>query len=367
MIPAWKIHRELETLRQQLQAIPEMLIGPIRQRWLDRSCPSGGRVVDGAAPLTNKVVIFLIFQPRGVPASVVATCQYLTNKGYAVLLVCNSPVTERDHLSLDSCVWRFLERQNFGYDFGGYRAGVRLLWSWSVSPDILIILNDSVWFPLSSSESMLDAMEQSSAGFVGALRHVDHPAKDSDHAGIFLSYFFLIKKSVLTSQVFIDFWNNYISTSNKYLTVRRGERGFSRMLFAAGVPSEGLYSRDRFLRVMEAQPSSTLALTLRYGAYTDVKFERQRDQLLAQEVHDEEWRIRALDHIRSVVAKRNFHSSFCYATVGLLGIPLLKKNNGELQIRMRKQYVRAVKVGDLPSPESVVFSEIELSTTSIFR
>lgn len=362
MTPAWKVRRELETLRQQLQAVPELLIGPMRQRWLDRRFPSGFRVVDGGARLTNKVAIFLVFQPRGIPASVLATCRHLASKGYAVLMVCNSPVTVRDRENLGNWVWRFVERKNFGYDFGGYRDGIHLLWSWGVSPDTLVILNDSVWFPLRSSESMLDAMEQSPAGFLGALRHVDDPGADSEHAGIFLSYFFLIKKSVLSSQVFIDYWKNYVSTSNKYLTVRRGERGFSRTLFAAGLPSEGLYSRDRFLRVMELQSSAVLALTLRYGAYTDGAFEQQRDQLMARGVQDENWRLQALDHIRSVVAKRNFHSSFCYASIGLLGIPLLKKNRGELQVRMRNQYVRAVKAGDLPSPDFAVFEEIERST-----
>jgi len=362
MIPAWKVRRELETLRQQLQAAPELLIGPLRQRWLDRRFPSGFRVVDGAGPLTNKVAVFLVFQPHGIPYSVLDTCRHLAGKGYAVLMVCNSPVTELDRETLSSCVWRFVERKNFGYDFGGYRDGIRLLWSWGVSPDSLIILNDSVWFPLRSSESMVDAMEQSPAGFLGALRHVDDPDTDSEHAGIFLSYFFLIKRSVLSSQAFIDYWKKYVCTSNKYLTVRRGERGFSRTLFDAGLPSEGLYSRDRFLRVMALQPSAALALTLRYGAYTDWALEQQRDQLLAECVQDEHWRLRALDHIRTVVVKRNFHSSFCYASIGLLGVPFLKKNRGELQIRMRSQYIRAVKAGDLPSPDFAVFEEIERST-----
>lgn len=359
MIPSWKVKRELETLRQQLQAVPEVLIGPLRQRWLDRRFPAGFRLIDGAAPLTDKIAIFLVYQPRGMPASVLATCRHLSSKGYAVLMVCNSPIQAQDRESLGGYVWRFVERKNFGYDFGGYRDGIRLLWSWSISPETLVVLNDSVWFPLTSGEAMLDAMECSPADFLGALRHIDEPDGDSEHAGIFLSYFFLIKRPVLSSQVFIDYWKNYVSTSNKYLTVRRGERGFSRALFSAGVSSEGLYSRDRFLRCMETQPSPVLALTLRYAAYTDVSFEQQREQLLAQEERSEAWRIQVLAHMRSVVAKRNFHSSFCYATIGLLGIPLLKKNNGELQIRMRKQYVLAVREGNLPRPDIFVFEEIE--------
>ncbi|QHE77285.1 rhamnan synthesis F family protein [Hydrogenophaga sp. PBL-H3] len=361
MIPSWKIRRELETLRQQFQAIPERLIGPARQRRLDSQFPDYFRVMNGAAPLGRKVAIFLVYQPRGMSASAVATCRHLTERGYSVVLVANSPVSASDEQAMGRWVWRFVERPNFGYDFGGYRDGIRLLWHWSVSPECLIILNDSVWFPLDRNEAMLNSMEASKAGFLGALRHVDWPEMDTEHAGIFLSYFFLIKRAVLNSDVFVNYWNNYVSTSNKYLTVRRGERGFSRTLFAAGVPSEGLYSRDRFMAAVEQQPAAFLRQTLVYGAYTDKDLESQRDALLRADARPEAWRTQAIDHIRLVVKKRNFHSSFCFASIRLLGIPLLKKNKGELQVRMRRRYLSAVKAGDLPSPELAVLAEIEAS------
>jgi hypothetical protein len=294
-------------------------------------------------------------------ASVLATCRHLSRQGYAVLLVANSPVSATDQQALGSCIWRFVERPNFGYDFGGYRDGIRLLWHWSVAPEHLIILNDSVWFPLNENENMVASMERSSAGFVGALRHVDHPQADTEHAGIFLSYFFLIKRAVLSSPVFLDYWNHYVATSNKYLTVRRGERGFSRALFAAGVPSEGMYSRDRLLNALAQQPVEAVVKTLEYGAYTDPHLQRERDELMGAGPRDAAWRARAMAHIEAVTAKRNFHSSFCYATIGLLGVPLLKKNRGELQIRMRRQYVRAVEAGDLPRPDDATFAEIAAS------
>ncbi len=363
MIPRWKIERELETLRQQLRALPERLIGRARQRRLDARFPADYSLLNGAAPLTSKVAIFLVYQPHGMAASVLATCRHLARRGYAVLLVANSPVSARDQQALGPIVWRFVERPNFGYDFGGYRDGIRLLWYWSVSPEHLIILNDSVWFPLDENETMIESMERSSAGFVGALRHVDHPQAEAEHAGIFLSYFFLIKRAVLTSQAFLDYWNGYVSTSNKHLTVRRGERGFSRTLFAAGAPSEGLYSRERLLRMLERQPDEVLARTLDYGAYTDEPLRRERDALLREATRDAAWRSKVLAHIGAASARRNFHSTFCYATIGLLGVPLLKKNQGELQIRMRREYVRAVQAGDLPRPDEATFAEIMASVT----
>ena len=100
MIPAWKIQRELETLSQQLQSLPERLIGPARQRRLDREFPASVRVDEGGAPLTDKVAIFLVYQPHGMAASVLATCQHLARQGYAVLLVANTPVSAEDRQAL---------------------------------------------------------------------------------------------------------------------------------------------------------------------------------------------------------------------------------------------------------------------------
>ncbi len=110
MIPAWKIRRELETARQQLQAIPERLIGPARQRRLDSQFPNGFRVMNGAASLGPKVAIFLVYQPRGMSASAVATCRHLSERGYSVVLVANSPVSAADEALLGRWVWRFVER-----------------------------------------------------------------------------------------------------------------------------------------------------------------------------------------------------------------------------------------------------------------
>lgn len=365
MIPLWKIRRELDTLLQQIQAIPELLIGVVRQRWLDRRRPEDFCVMNGGMPLLNKVAIFLIFQPLGMSQSIISTCRHLTAKGYSTLLICNSLLSEDERAQLEPYVWRFLTRRNFGYDFGGYRDGINYLRVAEVVPDFLIILNDSIWFPLSPSETMLQCMEHSQADFVGAIRHVDHPGIDGQFSGFFLSYFFLIKRPVLLSNIFVDFWAKYICTSNKFLTVRRGERGFSRKMFLAGLLNEGIYSRDRFLAIIAVQSCASLYLVLQYAAYTDAIFEQQRDQLLAQTKMDECWKFRVVEHIRVVCAKRNFHSSFCYGSIALLGIPFLKKNRGELQIRMREQYVRAVKAGHLPYPDAKIFEEIECSTGSV--
>jgi len=354
MIPIWKIKREIKSLRDQLDALIELLVSPIRQKLSDPRLVALTKIQDGYFALGGKVAILLIFQPNGIPASVVVTCQYLSQKGYAVLLVSNCVLTDHDQNILAPFVWRFVQRINYGYDFGGYRDGIRLLWHWSVTPDNLLILNDSIWFPLGANSTMVEEMENSPAQFLGAIRHVESESLDDTNAGFFLSYLFLIKKSLFISSVFTNFWKNYVATSSKYLTVRRGERGFSKAMFTAGVINEGIYSRERFVSALQAVSPDRLRLILKYGAYTDDKFISASGELLNKYEPTEVWKRQAILHIDTVSRKRNFHSSFCFGSISILGIPFLKKNKGELQVRMRQQYVQAVMAGDLPRPCNLV-------------
>lgn len=362
MIPVWKLRREWASLKQQLQAVPEKLIGPARQRRLDARFPADCVVQDGDLPLAEKVAIFLVFQPAGLSESCRQTCAHLAGLGYAVLLVANHAVSAADVQRLSPLVWRFVQRPNFGYDFGGYRDGIRLLQHWGLQPEQVVMLNDSIWYPVVPSDPLLPAMEASPAHFTGAFRFVDPGAHDAEHAGIFLSYFFHFKHALWVSDVFRRYWADYVCSSNKVLTVKRGERGFSRTLMAAGVPSEGVHSRDRLMARLRELPEAELRKVLDYAAYTDEPLQRAGDALLAEPTGAGGWRERALAHLQAAVDRRNPVSTLCYAAIRWMGVPYLKKNAGELQVRMRRQYLRAVQAGDLPDPGPEVLAEVRART-----
>ncbi len=362
MIPLWKLKREWASLKQQCQALPERWIGPSRQRRLDARFPADCRVQDGDQVMVGKVAVFLVFQPGGLSESCRQTCHHLAASGYAVLLVANHGLREADVLRLRPAVWRFVERPNFGYDFGGYRDGVRLLQHWGVDPDHVVMLNDSIWYPVVPHDALLPAMEASPASFTGAFRFVDVPGSDAEHAGIFLSYFFHFKQSLWRSDVFRRYWADYVCSSNKVLTVKRGERGFSRTLMGAGVPSEGIHSRDRLMACLRGLPEDELRKVLEYAAYTDEPLQRRGDALLAEPVGAAGWRDRALEHLLAAAERRNPVSTLCYAAIRWMGVPYLKKNAGELQVRMRRQYLRAVQAGDLPDPGEAVLAEVRART-----
>ncbi|MBA4194215.1 MAG: hypothetical protein KGZ46_04315 [Hydrogenophaga sp.] len=362
MIPLWKLRREWASLKQQLQAVPERLIGPARQRRLDARFPADCRVQDGDRGLGDRVAIFLVFQPAGLSESCRQTCEHLARHGYAVLLVANHALRDMDVQGLRPVVWRFVQRPNFGYDFGGYRDGIRLLQHWGIEPEQVVMFNDSIWYPVVPHDRLLPAMETSAASFTGAFRFVDPPGQDAEHAGIFLSYFFHFKRALWTSEVFRRYWAGYVCSSNKVLTVKRGERGFSRTLMAAGVPSEGIHSRDRLMACLRGLPPAELRKVLDYAAYTDEPLQRAGDALLAEPLDAPGWQQRALAHLQAAVERRNPVSTLCYAGIRWMGVPYLKKNAGELQVRMRRQYLRAVQAGDLPDPGEAVLAEVRART-----
>ena len=234
MIPLWKLRREWASLKQQLQAVPERLIGPARQRRLDARFPADCRVQDGDRGLGDRVAIFLVFQPAGLSESCRQTCEHLARHGYAVLLVANHALRDMDVQGLRPVVWRFVQRPNFGYDFGGYRDGLTCLAQWGVKPDELLILNDSVWLPMQPTTDLLERLSAHPADIAGTILRTRRSEQFLE------SYLYRLNRRALTHPGFTAFWSALRLTSNKYHVIRRGERGFSAAMQAAGLRLAGI-------------------------------------------------------------------------------------------------------------------------------
>jgi Rhamnan synthesis protein F len=367
VIPRWKIARELDRAGQQLRAVAGWFYEPAVQRVHDRRRSQVLDVETGAVPQSAKVAIYLLYQPKGILPSTLITCRHFLEKGYAPLIISNAPISREDRNQLNEVVWKSVVRPNYGYDFGGYRDGILSLADWGVSPETLVILNDSVWFPIGPKETLLERMEALETDLAGA---VIHPAmrrrKFSTKRRAFIeSYFYLVNKSVLQSRAFQNYWTNFRVSSNKYNAVYRGERGFSHAMEKAGLRIGGVLDPDLLVEALEAQDDRVLHRTLVYAAYTDPDFAEENATLLATE-SSVDWRERALAHVRRVVKRRSFHASFPYASIDLLGAFYIKKGTGTFLKRtygtlhsvMRQQYMLAVKAGDLPMPHSEVLTEI---------
>jgi len=357
----WKLRRELDRIGQQLRGIPEFFTEPWQRRRHDARRVETLQAQDGAVALGPKVALLLLYQPHGVATSTVWTCQHLVSKGYSPLIVSNAPLSASDRNALSPHVWRMTQRPNFGYDFGGYRDGIWLLNHWGVAPEVLIILNDSIWFPLQGSETLIDRMEASQAQFVGALQ-LDPlrategiPAKKRPFFG---SFFLMAQRGAWQHPAFQAFWRRYRITSNKYKTIRRGERGLSHTLMDAGLRCEAMYTRSELDDHMRGLDAPALRALLQDLVTIDDQLQRAQAQCLADPDEGPRWCEQALTLALRITEKQNVLATAPIASLTRFEVPYLKKARDWNNLRALSLIYERWQGGGLPPPHESITAEV---------
>jgi len=116
-------------------------------------------------------------------------------------------------------------RDNIGYDFMSYKIGLESF-DYRIYDEVLIC-NDSVYGPLYPMEKLFQTMQSQKCDFWGITDNTD--------MGYHLqSYFMLIKKPILNSKPFHDFWDNVKILHDKEDIIKNYEVGFSQILIKAG-------------------------------------------------------------------------------------------------------------------------------------
>lgn len=368
--PLWKLKRELSRVKNQFIFLPQTVASwpsralerKRREKYL-QDFTSFARETIGAQPLLPKVCIFLIYQPNTVATSIFETIRWMSNSGYAVFCVVNSTLSASDRSALILSSWRVLERPNFGYDFGGYQDAIKILNRDGISPDVVTILNDSIWvFP---SSALMEQLEEAIKTYdiYGFLvdEKVNHdlsggtPSKKS-HVE---SYFYIMGSKVWLSSHFQYFWNNYKMTDYKPNTIKYGEIGFSRQMMAAGFRVGVYSSRKKFLEAIREKDNRFIEQTLNYGAYADRDVEKSAKKLEKIPKNSEIWREAALEHIRRAVNRKRFNATFPFANEYIFGTQFMKKSSEPIFSEMRHQYLRAVDDGAIRSHQKVILDEIK--------
>lgn len=361
-IPWWKLNRELQRIKQQLRGISEFFNEPAKQRDHDSNRESLLKQTDGVVPSNNRVALVLLYQPEGVADSIIWTCEYLISKGYAPLVVSNTTLEPDDKLRLSTVSWRIVERPNFGYDFGGYRDGIWLLQQWQIDIETLIILNDSIWFPLNSNEVLIDQMESTIADVVGALQ-LD-PLRQSEGIQMkkrpfFGSFFLMIKQPAWGHVAFQNFWKTYRITSNKYKTIRRGERGFSHAMMDAGLSCQAVYTRRALDSFIQSQSNERLRELLRDLVCIDERVMKGIRQAVDHYKDADDWRARALALALQATEKQNILATAPIASLKTFQVPYLKKARDRNNLEALRVIRQRMRDGDLPSAHPRILREID--------
>jgi len=320
-------------------------------------------VTEGAQPKSfGKLAIFLLYQPDGLAPSTNQTIKHLAAKGYAVVAVSNAAICQDAREELRASLALLVERPNYGHDFGGYRDGLRVVLDRGMVPARLLLLNDSIWFPLSAHETLLTEMEDATDGLTGP---VYERKTGRRHAGHFESYMMMIGREGLTSPAFLRFWQSYRLSSTRRKVLARGEKGFSRALLDAGVPSKVLASRQAFAAAIEKASSEFLVNAIRYAEHDSDQLERRRRSLLGLSIDDGRTADLIRAHIHEVSRTTSIQEAFPLASMQIFNLPFLKKRQTGSSVAMRRAFLRAVDAGLLDEPDPQVLLEIRNLTPPV--
>ncbi|HQU67999.1 MAG TPA: rhamnan synthesis F family protein [Albidovulum sp.] len=355
---ASKLRRET---RRVLNDLSESLTRGI-DRWRtarhDRAAERLIKVSPGRLSASGGLALYLIYEPAGLLDSTIQTARHLADRGYPALVVSNAPLRPEEIERLASVSIAVLIRPNVGYDFGGYRDGLRYLDRVRLNPERLIILNDSIWFPLHQDETLIPRLEANPAAFQGVF--YDLKGKRA-HRAHYESYFYFIRRAARQSEAFQNFWRRFPMSSARWKVLKRGEKGFSQAMYAAGFRPDALATRQSFTDRIASCDAEFLRKTLLYASYDNLSAKEEGDRLLAEADGTDGWRQRAIVHVRRVAGSGTYHDTFRYAVERLFDLSLMKKRRVPQTLEMRRQYLRAVEAGDLRAPDTMMLGEIRAS------
>lgn len=352
MIPGWKVRRELARLGQQMRAIPEAVWEPLANARYDRRFPDQLTIHAGQAALTGDIALVLIYPQPRLPESTVALCRSLVAAGFAPLVVSNAPLDAAMVARLAPHVWLLVQRPNLGHDFGGYRDGIRLLWHRGVTPDRLLILNDSVWLLDNDAGALVARLQAAGGDVAGSI------LRDRGGERFLESYCYLMQASAVRHPAFRSFWQGLRLTSNKYKVIRRGERGHSAALIAGGLRLVPAFDTAGFRADLDRAGDDRLAQVLRFAAWPGPEGAAAARDLLAR-CETPGWRAAALALVDRALAQGQFYSLFPVASCGLSGYPFLKRSGDRVARIWRQAFLAAVRAGQIPAPDPVILAELD--------
>lgn len=239
----WKIKRELRRIGRQIRYPFAVLYDIVITLVTDMTARPSGRRTTNPLDGRTRIAIYLIYPSRGLQKSHIHALEYMVTSGYAPFVISNLRLSKSDAQRVQNLAWHYLERPNLGYDFGGYRDGILALAPVLDDIERLVLFNDSCWFPLPGAEDWLATSEALGVDFAGASWHtaVDSPRAEnyedivwhvdkSTRKFHYASFAWNVSGRLLHSPEFLSFWQKYLLSNNKDVTVRRGEMGLSKMV-----------------------------------------------------------------------------------------------------------------------------------------
>ena len=367
--PLWKVRRELVRLGDQFRIkVTSPSLDWIRQVRYDSRVDRLVSVADGALPLTDRVAVFILFQPRGIAASTILTLDHLKAEGWSPLVVSNAPLSPADREQVRDNAALLIERPNIGYDFGAYRDGMRRLAQLGHSPSRLILMNDSTWFPLRTGDDSLRRMEATGADMAGHIYKIENAQKRGrDHLE---SHLLMFTRQALDHPKMKAFWRGFVMSNERQNTILRGEKGITQAALAAGLPVAGLLSRDRMVELLEGMDEAELLEVFQRVVLHRDKEREMRRVWLAEAAQGVSLRDRFLAWSRIELSSSVQHLiSVTFVELALVrgGMGFVKKAKDMRHHMARMAVLRGLDDGHIPPLHPAVQEEIETAVRTWVR
>lgn len=359
--PAWKIKRELRRVYENLLTAVHFRPTVERLRVFHYEMNPGRnlREVQGTLPITGRVAVFVLFQPKGIAGSTFLTLEYLADEGWSVLVISNAPLSTDDRARLAANSAHVIERPNLGYDFGAYREGWRWLQRRGHSPDRLILMNDSTWFPLRRQDDSLrrmEALDVDLAGHIFKTENSDDPSNDHME-----SHLLMFGSRALAHPDIRSFWVDYRMTNSRTLTIETGEKGISQAVLAAGLELKGLLDREHLLTILRGLPDDALLLVASNLVIDDDENRQCRADWVAAAANGLPWRNDFLAWADNELANSLYQllsATFVYPAVLNGGMGFMKKSNDRRFQLARMLIMREIDSGRIAPLDPTVTEEV---------
>ncbi|MFO1203169.1 MAG: rhamnan synthesis F family protein [Tabrizicola sp.] len=358
--PGWKVKRELNRIVDKTgAALGRWIHDPVRKPIYDLTALWRQRVTPGAFALTDRVVVFVVYQPKGIAPSILLTLDHLRQNLYSVLVVSNGPLRPEDRATLAQNAALVLERPNVGYDFGAYRDGIRHLWSLNHDMSRLVLMNDSTWFPLRRDDDSLTRMEALQADLAGHIFKTEERRMGlHDHIE---SHLVMISSAFLASDDFRNFWNDYRMSDRRATTIAQGEKGFSQCAIRSGWTVKALMGRDWLVDCLNGLSEDELLAVLKNTADDFPARMENSDAIRRAAANGENWRQRYVDWVHDCLSNTNsFVLSGAFIMPAMLygRLGFLKKGRDVPFHHARRALLALEREGTIPPLDRSVQAEV---------
>ena len=218
------------------------------QRW--RTIGQKSRVHFEAPYTGQRIMLLALYEKGELRPDVVQLIKAARAEGLYVLAV--NTLKLRDPAALQDLINCYIERPNFGRDFGTYKTGFMHVFknNWHEICPRLLMVNDSVFFSAERMPKFLNDLMTSEVEVLGSTENYEIEY----HLG---SFCIAMSQSVLKKARFQKYWKKYRLTDVRPSVIKRGEMRLSKTLkkcISSPMQLRSLYSVASFMKQLHDEP-----------------------------------------------------------------------------------------------------------------